>query len=691
MNEDSARRNHGASAGAIQPCGALLILDAEGGRLLQVSANLEAIIGVSAETALAEGLPAVLGRELARRLRRELQGQHRLPGALSIKRKVEGKLCSLQLDARRSGERLLVEIEPLIRTGNRRLLATVNRWLSRFAEAGHPEDLLEALVAGVADLTGHDRVLVCAFDVQGHGAVVAQQCAPGVPSMGGMHFPASDFPPHMRGLYDRVALRSVPDVKAAAVPLVPCHDPHSGQPAGLECTLLRVISPEQRRYLEAMEVSSLLSLAMHGDAGLWGLVLCHGMSPHPISPAVRDAALSLVRMATQRLFLLRARSEARFLQSVQDSRELLGNNLPAPGVLLEHHAEEWLALFQAQGLALMMPALESSVGQVPELPSLRQLVECLEGSHRHPGPWSTQALGEEPLTADLDLGEACGLLAVAFPVGQEQRGWLLLFRPEQRTLYSWAGRLGSDAKAAAPEALPLLGHLFSQWQEEISGQSAAWERVERLAVMDLAEDLAVMASAEEIQRLYASLRQEKQALTRANRRLEQLAHHDPLTQVWNRYRIEQAMDVELSAAERYGRPLALLMFDIDHFKQVNDTYGHELGDRVLSALARQVENALRGSDLLGRWGGEEFIVLATSSDLEAGLGLAERLRQAIAAMEVPGLPGRVTASIGVAAWRPGDTRKSLLARADAAMYRGKQGGRNQVEVEVGCEGRSLGE
>lgn len=90
---------------------------------------------------------------------------------------------------------------------------------------------------------------------------------------------------------------------------------------------------------------------------------------------------------------------------------------------------------------------------------------------------------------------------------------------------------------------------------------------------------------------------------------------------------------------------------------------------------------LRSCDHLGRWGGEEFVVLATSSDLDAGLGLAERLRRCIAELEIPGLSGQVTASIGVSTWRPGDTRQRLIARADAAMYRAKQGGRNRVEAE----------
>ncbi|SFU51270.1 diguanylate cyclase (GGDEF) domain-containing protein [Halomonas korlensis] len=158
---------------------------------------------------------------------------------------------------------------------------------------------------------------------------------------------------------------------------------------------------------------------------------------------------------------------------------------------------------------------------------------------------------------------------MAFPLGESRRGWLLLFRPEQRETYAWVRLLDTGLAAACPGDTPLLGQLFNQWQEEISGHSAAWERVERLAARDLAEDLAVMASAQQINRLYASLRQEQQALAEANRRLEHLAHHDTLTRIWNRYRIEQAMDVELTAAERYARPVALLLFDIDHFKRIN--------------------------------------------------------------------------------------------------------------------------
>jgi len=126
----------------------------------------------------------------------------------------------------------------------------------------------------------------------------------------------------------------------------------------------------------------------------------------------------------------------------------------------------------------------------------------------------------------------------------------------------------------------------------------------------------------------------------------------------------------------------LLLFDVDNFKQINDAHGHSVGDDVLVALARLVESSLRGCDHLGRWGGEEFIVLATHSDVDAATGLAERLRSLVEELRIEGVEQTVTVSIGVAVWQPGDSCKTLISRADDAMYRAKHGGRNRVEMAL---------
>jgi diguanylate cyclase (GGDEF)-like protein len=160
--------------------------------------------------------------------------------------------------------------------------------------------------------------------------------------------------------------------------------------------------------------------------------------------------------------------------------------------------------------------------------------------------------------------------------------------------------------------------------------------------------------------------------------MHRLAHTDPLTGVSNRRSLYAALRREMEAARRYGRPLSVILFDLDHFKLLNDTYGHNQGDAALRRVANTARAALRASDHLGRWGGEEFIVLAPETDLQQAAHLAERLREAIALDRPPGLPP-LTASFGIASCRPEDSPEDLLRRADDGLYRAKAGGRNRAE------------
>jgi diguanylate cyclase (GGDEF)-like protein len=143
--------------------------------------------------------------------------------------------------------------------------------------------------------------------------------------------------------------------------------------------------------------------------------------------------------------------------------------------------------------------------------------------------------------------------------------------------------------------------------------------------------------------------------------------------------MEQALDEALARSERYGEPFSVMLVDVDHFKQVNDVYGHEAGDEVLRSVANTMAGALRETDRVGRWGGEEFVVIVSRTGGEDAANLAERLRGLVENLEVPGIPRPVTASFGVACWQPGDRRKAVVARADEAMYRAKEKGRNRVE------------
>ncbi|SEF93601.1 diguanylate cyclase (GGDEF) domain-containing protein [Billgrantia desiderata] len=165
-----------------------------------------------------------------------------------------------------------------------------------------------------------------------------------------------------------------------------------------------------------------------------------------------------------------------------------------------------------------------------------------------------------------------------------------------------------------------------------------------------------------------------------NTKLQWLAYTDPLTQVANRHRIEQVLEAELATSSRNGSSLTLLLFDVDHFKSINDTYGHEVGDRVLHQVARVAQTQLRKSDHLGRWGGEEFIVVVPGCDLAQAQELAWRLCQTLARSVIAPV-GQVTASFGVAVSQPGDTSRRLVQRADRTMYRAKRAGRACVRTQ----------
>jgi diguanylate cyclase (GGDEF)-like protein len=163
------------------------------------------------------------------------------------------------------------------------------------------------------------------------------------------------------------------------------------------------------------------------------------------------------------------------------------------------------------------------------------------------------------------------------------------------------------------------------------------------------------------------------------RNLQLQATTDPLTGLFNRLKLNEALGSELARSQRHRTPLSLMLYDVDHFKAINDSHGHQVGDAVLIEVSQWVLQRIRPSDLLARWGGEEFIILAPGSDGPMAYQAAERLRIAMQ-QAVFGRVGTLSCSFGVSHYRDGDTAETMLARADAALYRAKVGGRNRVEL-----------
>jgi diguanylate cyclase (GGDEF)-like protein len=163
------------------------------------------------------------------------------------------------------------------------------------------------------------------------------------------------------------------------------------------------------------------------------------------------------------------------------------------------------------------------------------------------------------------------------------------------------------------------------------------------------------------------------------KRIEEISITDRLTGIYNRVRLDEVLKDEHERFKRYGDPFSVILFDLDHFKSINDTHGHLVGDRVLKEIAHLTRGMMRATDVPGRWGGEEFLIVSPHSDLEGAKQLAEKLRLAIAERDF-GKAGRITASFGVATVDARTTPDSLLKAVDDALYHAKENGRNRVSV-----------
>jgi diguanylate cyclase (GGDEF)-like protein len=167
-------------------------------------------------------------------------------------------------------------------------------------------------------------------------------------------------------------------------------------------------------------------------------------------------------------------------------------------------------------------------------------------------------------------------------------------------------------------------------------------------------------------------------IEKLNESLRQLIHVDPLTRIPNRLALIESLEREFQRYRRYGTVFSVVFADIDHFKKVNDTFGHAAGDGALQWFARKISTSLRKADLVGRYGGEEFLVILPATDAQAATQTAEHLRAHLAAAPCPYTESTITASFGVTAVNSGDRIESLIDRADAALYVSKRQGRNRV-------------
>jgi len=310
----------------------------------------------------------------------------------------------------------------------------------------------------------------------------------------------------------------------------------------------------------------------------------------------------------------------------------------------------WWTLFTLLGLAVLLAMIRSG--------------------------WSLRL--RDPSLTQVQIRYALVCNAIGYAVLGEARG----ITPVILSLILMFGIFGMTARQMAGNmvfALAVFGTAIATvlWQGGPDHKPALELAYAAMIVLVLAGSTFI---AIRLQRIRQRLMQQKRALTRALERIGHLATHDELTGLVNRRRMSELMHAEWQRCERNARPLVLALLDLDHFKHINDTHGHAVGDQVLQRFARTVQAALRSTDVLARWGGEEFVLMLYDTDPDHARPLLDRVRLRVQAQSIAAATQtvRATVSVGLAAGEPGESVEHILERADAALYLAKARGRNRV-------------
>lgn len=383
------------------------------------------------------------------------------------------------------------------------------------------------------------------------------------------------------------------------------------------------------RCYDDLAASGLQFYEVNGEHEVWGYI---GHPPAAYAGPDQWAQL-LIDIASHRLRLLKAERMVTHQSGLKSRRKLLSRDskrLTSIDDILQHHGASWCGIFQAEGIALAYQGDLHCFGECPSKHQLFLQFQLLNQQNAH----------DEIIEL---TGRCQGGLAAPLRVANASLGWLLLFRLQ-----------------------PLLPALVAD--STLQDSLSYWMPLEASMIIELADDLAVAITAQEVVHL-------NRPLTKTNQRLEGLAHTDPLTKCWNRYYTELVIeDLSHSTVS-----FAMLMFDVDDFKAINDTYGHAVGDGILRDIAYVVQKTLRGVHHLGRWGGEEFVIIAKGLNQDASLKLANRICRNVE-QHIFAIAGPVTISIGLTLVQPDDHPCQLLERADQGMYLAKIAGKNQVVI-----------
>ncbi|MBK5965615.1 diguanylate cyclase [Thiocystis minor] len=673
-----------ATCGAIQPFGCLLTIDPATLRIDACSANTAMYLGLEPETLLGEPLTLALPDSDAERLACLGAGEDAALFCPSFFRAM-APVGELPLDVRvhRWRGRLLLEIEP---HGEMAMDARLRGFdLAAFQQRLRGCDSATRICQEAVEifryLTGFERVVAYRFEPEDDGIVIAESLLPGAwPSIMDLRYPATDIPRQARALYRETPLRYAPSRDHSDVPLLS----KTLAPDAIDIGVahLRAQSPIHRNYLKRFDVNGSMSLSILHEERLWGLIIFHHRAPHPVTATLRRGLIELSGCLSARLGLVEERERNRaselgmaevngivgeidieqpFPESFIGKEQLLCELVGADMVQIYHHGQP---LF---------------LGQDCNIPN-GHIQTLLDFLRTRPGPlWSTDCLSGEFEPAATYPDRLAGVMAIF--VDDRHDDILLFGRRRVKYTVNWGADPASLPFAASDGERPFgwSNRTFQVWKEERTHHARPWSRVALatgLALKNLIQQV-IVANAAHFERLAQSLARQRDQLRQSREEMRHRALHDSLTGLPNRARFREALAESIETSQRDGHCFSVALLDIDHFKTINDTLGHDKGDLLLRALAERIRESLPGGGLAARLGGDEFVLLLPQPAGEDPLARVERmietLRQTIL---IEGDSFSITCSLGLAIGGADSEPGELLKQADLALYRAKADGRN---------------
>ncbi|MBK1694590.1 diguanylate cyclase [Chromatium weissei] len=672
------------TCGNIQPFGCLLVLNPQTLCIDACSANTAMYLGHEPETLLGAPLSQAVTEcdsDLHACLSATGSAVDFCPSFFQVKTTLGDPL---DVRIHRWRERLLLEMEPRgeMAMDVRLRGFDVESFQRRLRASSDAASVCQEAVTALRYLTGFERVVAYRFEPEDDGIVIAESLLPNAwSSIIGLRYPATDIPRQARALYRETPLRYAPSRDHPDVPLLS----HTLAADAIDIGIahLRAQSPIHRNYLKRFGVNGSMSLSIMAEGRLWGLIIFHHRAPHPVTAYTRRRLNELAGCLSARLALIEERDRNRATEQGMTEVNAIVSEIdveqPFPDNFIgkEHLLCD---LVDADLVQIYHHNQPLFLGQDCNLP-VENNQTLLDFLRTHSGPlWCTDCLSSEFEPAAAYPDRLAGVMAIF--IDNRHDDILLFGRRRIKYTINW----GAD-----PSSLPFSGddneqqpfgwpkRTFQVWQEERTHHARPWSAVAQatgLALKNLIQQV-IVANAAHFERLAQSLARQRDQLRDSREEMCHRALHDSLTGLPNRAHFREALNNAIENSQRTGTEFAVALLDIDHFKTINDTLGHDKGDVLLCAVANRIAVMLPDSAMVARLGGDEFaLLLPQQIDVEPLTQvehLIEGLRRLIV---IDGDNFSITCSLGLALGSSDSEPSELLKQADLALYRAKEDGRN---------------